>query len=327
MTSNYLKTTFAKAALTKAGINCLLVLALIFSNINLHAAPTNNNRAATQQFTPEDFSHWLNAAYIADATYKTKDDIEKILISQGYKINQYKQLEGYSVAYVIATNDRTRQQLIAVRGTSNIENVIVDAAFVLVPDKLTGIDIHQGFLLSARDIYQQILPEINPAYKINTIGHSLGGATAIILAMMLDAQGYSIGEVITFGQPKVTNISGSRKFNHLNIKRLVTEKDVVPLTPPIDPMDLMNLSIFWHQGTEIVLFKNKQYSVLSGIDSMMRASDFLNDMPSEQHLKSHFMTTYIDHLKTKLNSAEQVIFKSDFKFSDWFGSSSKSGKK
>ncbi len=311
--------------ITKTFIGFLLVTGLLIFNIDIPASPAKSERSATQRYKPEDFSHWLDAAYIADATYKTRIEVEAVLASQAYELTQYKQLKGYSVAYLIATNDKTRQHIIAVRGTSNIENVIVDAAFVLVPDELTGIDIHQGFLLSARDIYQQVLPVLNPEYEVTTIGHSLGGAAAIIVAMMLDARGYTIEEVITFGQPKVTNISGSRKFKHLNVIRLVTPKDVVPLTPPLDPIDLMNLSIFWHQGTEIVLFKNDQYAVLTGTGSMLRASDFLNDIPSEQHLKNHFMTTYIRHLKTKLESAEEIIFKSDFKFSDWFGSSPASG--
>ncbi len=312
----YLNNTFTKACTT-----CLLFLGLIVCSINVHASSASRSPAAVQHF-----SHWLNAAYIAQASYQTKTDVEKVLAQQGYTLNQYKQLDGYSVAYLVATNNQTRQHIIAVRGTSNLENVVVDAAFVLVPDKLTGIEIHQGFLLSARDIYQQILPEIKPGYTINTIGHSLGGAAALILAMILDSQGYPVGEVITFGQPKVTNISGSRKFKHLNVTRLVTPKDIVPLMPPLDPMDLMNLSIFWHQGTEIVLYKNNQYAVLSGMDSMLRASDFLNDIPGEQHLQSHFMTTYIRHLKSKLDSPEEVLYKSDFKFSDWFGSSSKSSR-
>ena len=318
MISNYLIT-----ARFKTWACHLLAACLIISSTGLSAAPAKTERAATQHFTPEDFSHWLNAAYIADATYKSEADVEKILRSQGYTLTHFKQLEGYSVGYVLATNDKTRQHILAVRGTSNAENVMVDAAFVLVRDKLTGIDIHQGFLLSARDIYQQILPEIKPGYTINTIGHSLGGAAALILAMMFDAQGHPVGEVITFGQPKVSNISGSRKFRHLNVTRLVTPKDVVPLMPPLDPMDLMNLSIFWHQGTEVVLFGNNQYAVLSGTDSMLRASDFLNDIPSEQHLQNHFMTTYISHLKSKLRAPEEVVFKSDFSFSDWFGSSPK----
>lgn len=317
MMSNYLNLSLGQIT-----VACLLILACFVNNANA----IENSKVTTSQFTTDDFAHWLDAAYMADATYKSRQDVEQVLISQGYKLQQFTQLEGYSVGYVIATNDDTRQHIIAVRGTSNAENIIVDAAFVLVPDKITGIDIHQGFLLSARDIYQQIQSEINPAYTVNTIGHSLGGATALIIAMMLDVQGYSVGEVITFGQPKVTNISGSRAFKHLNVKRLVTPKDIIPLVPPLDPMELMNLSIFWHQGTEIVLFNNSQYSVLTGIDSMMRTTDFLNDIPSEQHISNHFMSTYINHLKTKLESAEEIKFKSDFKFSDWFGPSSSTKK-
>jgi len=293
----------------------LLFSCLVFAQLSF--AQTNQ-----QQFSSKDFSNWLNAAYIAEATYQSTEDIAAVLSKQGYKITLQQEIAGYSVGFVLATNDATRQHILAVRGTSNIENVIVDVAFVLVPDKLSGIDIHQGFLLSAGDIYQQIKDKINPQYKINTIGHSLGGAAALILAMMLDAQGYDIGEVITFGQPKVTNISGSRKFRHLDIKRLVTPKDMVPLVPPVDPIDLMKLSIFWHQGTEIVLFENNQYSVLTGMDSMKRAVDFLNDIdiPGEQHLSSHFMSTYIKHLRSKLKTPVEIEYKSDFKFSDWFGS-------
>ncbi len=295
----------------------LIFSCLVFAQLSF--AQTNQ-----QQFSAKDFSHWLNAAYIAEASYQSTEDIAEALGKQGYEITLQQQIKGYSVGFVLATNDTSKQHILAVRGTSNIDNVIVDAAFVLVPDKLSGIDIHQGFLLSARDIYQQVRDKIHPQYKINTIGHSLGGAAALILAMMFDAQGYDIGEVITFGQPKVTNISGSRKFRHLDIKRLVTPKDMVPLMPPLDPIDLMKLSIFWHQGTEIVLFENNQYTVLTGINSMKRAADFLNDIPGEQHLRNHFMATYIKYLQTKLKTPVEIEYKSDFKFSDWFGSSSNS---
>lgn len=275
------------------------------------------------QYTTEDFSKWLNAAYIANATYQSNESITDELTRQGYKVQLSEEIEGFSVGYVLATNDDKKQHILAVRGTSNTENVLVDAAFVLVPDKLSGVDIHQGFLLSARDIYQQLHASLQPGYSITTIGHSLGGAAALILAMMLDKQGFDIAEVITFGQPKVTNISGSRKFKHLDIQRLVTPKDMVPLVPPVDPLDLMNLSIFWHQGTEILLYNNHQYSVLSGANSMMRAKDFLNDIPGQQHLSNHFMTTYIKYLEAKLESAQEIKYKSDFKFSDWFGSTDK----
>ena len=293
----------------------MLSCALFFS-VNVVASNSH-----PQNITPSLFSHWLDAAYVAQAAYRSKDDIETVLNQQGYKIEQYHQLDGFLVTYVLATNDETKHHLLAVRGTSNVENIIVNSAFVLLPDKITGVKIHQGFLLSATDIYERILPAIKPGYKINSIGHSLGGATALIVAMMLDAKGYPVDEIITFGQPKVTNVTGSKKFNHLNIKRLVTPKDIVPLVPPVDPMDLMQLSIFWHQGTEVIIFDNDQYAVTAGINSMMRALDFLNDTPSEQHISNHFMSTYINNLKAKLVSAQQIPYRSDFSLKDWFGTS------
>lgn len=293
-------------------LNVLLFTACLFST-SLYAAEST--------LSSRDFTHFLNAAYIAEASYKTESEINKVLLAQGYELNVYKQIEGFSVVYVLATNKITRHQLIAVRGTANAENAMVDAAFFLVADKISGINIHQGFLLSARDIYQHVLPEINREYTTDFIGHSLGGATALILAMMFDAQGYDVGEVVTFGQPKVTNVSGSLKFNHLNIKRIVTPKDMVPLVPPVDPFDLLSFSIFWHQGVEVILYKDNQYAVLTGKNSMMRATSFLNEVPGAQHLNSHFMTTYIKQLKPKLNTPVEVKYKNDFKMSDWFGNS------
>lgn len=274
---------------------------------------------AAMKYTEKDFAHWLDAAKIAQATYESDEILGEELSRQGYTVTKIQQIPGLEVSYVLATNDEAKKQLLAVRGTANIKNAIVDSAFVLVPDELTGIDIHQGFLLSSRDIYQQLKPLLKPGYTIDTIGHSLGGASALVLAMMLDAQGYTIGEVTTFGQPKVTNISGARKYEHLKITRLVTARDVVPLVPPLDPMDLMKFSIFWHQGIEIVLYDNDKYSVLTGMASMRRALDFMNDIPSEENLKNHYMTTYIKYLKAKQKSPVQVEYKSDFSFSNWFG--------
>ena len=298
----------------------LSYLKIVFICLILFVGRVEAASDSFHNFTAATFSHWLNAAFVAQATYESEADLKQVLKSQGYTIKQYAQLEGFLVTYVLAINDKTKQQLIAVRGTSNVENVVVNSAFVLVPDQVTGIDIHQGFLLSAKNIYQKILPDLKPEYKITAIGHSLGGAAALIVAMMLDAKGYQVDEVITFGQPKVTNISGSRQFSHLNLKRLVMPKDVVPLVPPVDPVDMMKLSIFWHQGKEVILLDNNQYAVTEGINSMMRALDFLNDVPSEQHISNHYMTSYIHNLKLKLKSPQEIPYKSDFKLSDWFGS-------
>ena len=296
----------------------LSVLILLFISSNALAEfSLSENKNTDEQSKDPFFQVLLDYAIIADSTYKNTLTIKKTLVSQGFQLDDYNRLPGFGVTYLIATNTQTKEQVIAVRGTSNIENTIVDAGFILIKDKKTGIDLHQGFALSARDIYTHIKDRLKADYRISTTGHSLGGAVAVILAMYLDTDGYNVDKVITFGQPKVTNISGSKKFEHLPLYRVVMPKDLVPLVPPTDPMDLMNLSIFWHIGTEIILLKGNKYAELNGIKSMMRAAEFLDDMPSTDHLKHHFMNLYLERLKKKQINPVRVPYEIKFNFSEW----------
>jgi hypothetical protein len=262
-------------------------------------------------------------ALIADAAYQGEAEIEKVLAAQGYTLIVNEQLPGYAVSYFLATDDANKQQMLSVRGTSNVENAMVDVAFQLLPNKHTGIKLHQGFAQSADYIFAKVKTRLNKDYHINTTGHSLGGAAALILAMYLDAGGYDVGKVITFGQPKVTNMSGSRKYSHLDVTRVVTPKDMVPLVPPLDPMDLMNMDIYWHLGTELVLQQGNAYSELEGVDSMMRATDFLNEMLTQANLQHHYMTVYINLITPKLVNAKRVPYENDFSIYDWLGKSNK----
>ena len=84
--------------------------------------------------------------------------------------------------------------------------------------KHAEIRLHQGFAQAAESLYLAIRPHLNKNYKITTTGHSLGGAVALILAMYLDKDHYLLDKVVTFGQPKVTNVTGAQHYRHL--KRL-----------------------------------------------------------------------------------------------------------
>ena len=276
-------------------------------------APLNSNANENTAF----FRMLLDYANIANASYKDNNSIKQTLQQQGYQLTQYNRLPGYGVTYLIATDTINKRQVVAIRGTSNVENTIVDASFVMVKDEKTGIDLHQGFALSARDIYEKIKTRLHKNYRISTTGHSLGGAVAVIIAMYLDTDGYKVDKVVTFGQPKVTNIAGSRKYGHLKLYRVVNPKDMVPLVPPADPMDMMKLSIFWHMGTEILLLPGKQYAELSGLKSMMRAVEFLDDQPSQQHISDHFMSSYLQNLEQKLPDPVLTPYEIELNFSDW----------
>ncbi len=278
-------------------------------------AGASTNQADTRFKTLYDY------ALVADAAYRGQAEIEKTLAAQNYTLTTRGELPGYGVSYLLATSDLMRQQILAVRGTSNVENALVDVAFQLLPNEHTGIKLHQGFALSADYIFEKVRPSLNRDYRINTTGHSLGGAAALALAMYLDADGYDVGKVITFGQPKVTNMSGSRRYAHLDVTRVVTPKDLVPLMPPLDPMDLMNMDIYWHLGTEVVLQEGTDYSELEGIDSMLRATDFLNEMVTQKNLQHHFMDEYLNLITPKLVNARRVPYENDFSIFELFTNS------
>ena len=294
---------------------CIISLLLLFS---AHFAS-----AQTHADEPR-FQTLYQYARLAGAAYASEQRLRQAVSSAGFELTAYDTLPGYGVSYFVLTNPDQRKHIIVVRGTSNIENVMVDAAFKLLRDKQTGVKLHQGFAVSANYLYERIQPKLHRDYTIDATGHSLGGAVALILAMHLDADRYAVGEVITFGQPKVTTVAGGKRFAHLDVTRVVMEKDPVPLTPPFDPMELMNLDIYWHLGKEVVLLPGNAYAELEGMDSMMRAVDFFQTLPGADHVRDHYMDTYLAALKARLNSARRVEYESGFNPGSLFGLGNKS---
>jgi len=198
--------------------------------------------------------------------------------------------------------------MISVRGTANVENAFVDVSLKLLPDEHAEIALHQGFAQAAEGVYKAVLPKLNKDYEISTTGHSLGGAIAVVLAMYLDIDQYTLGPIVTFGQPKVTNVNGALTFQHLNIDRVVTSRDVVPLLPPLDVTDINKPDIYWHLGKEIVLLEGNDYAVLEGVKSMMRATKVINTTLSQENLEHHQMTGYLKQVEIRTEEANLVPY-------------------
>jgi len=266
------------------------------------------------------FSEINKYAIFSSTAYQKSPAIGQNGSLKNYKISHYNNIPGFEISYFLATNDVTKSQVIAVRGTSNIENALVDIALELTTDKRTGIRLHNGFSQTAQAIYSEIKSQIKTDYVIDTTGHSLGGAVALILAMYLDTDNFNVGKVVTFGQPKVTNIAGANKFQHLNIIRVVTAKDLVPLVPPFDPVDLKNIDIYWHPGKEVILLADNTYAIIEGIESMMRAIKFTQEPLSENNLQNHQMNQYLKMVAKKIPSARLVPFNNSFNLFNLFGS-------
>ncbi len=259
-------------------------------------------------------------ARFANAAYDTETGIRQLVESSDYKLLQYHTIADVQIAYFLAFSDISRTQIISIRGTANIENAMVDISLKLKPDADIGVALHAGFAFAAKQVFTELKPLLKPGYKIRLTGHSLGGAVALILAMYLDENQFDVDRVITFGQPKVTNIPGTEKFQHLDIIRVVTPHDLVPLMPLFDPLDINNLDVFWHAGKEVILLEESSYAILEGTSSMLRATKFTQKPLSPENLKDHQMSVYLNLVDARMASSKLVPYKTNLNLFNLFGS-------
>jgi len=254
------------------------------------------------------FQDSLAYADLSLAAYKTKDEAEIIVEHNGYFLSFYKLIPGVEVQVLVVTDELNKRQVIAIRGTSNVENVLVNAAFQLLLNQGTKIKLHEGFGQAADVVWSEIKPVLKNDYEISTTGHSLGGGIALILAMYLDQNSYNVGKVVTFGQPKITNVQGAAMYRHIDLTRFVTPLDLVPLVPPLDMVDLNKLDIYWHLGQEVVLIDEKKVAFLEGISSMIRATRILDKKISEENVQAHGMDVYRQHIINNSKNVEQIEY-------------------
>lgn len=251
----------------------------------------------------EDFTDIKQLALLSAASYQGPQSLPLTLKKMGYKLIHQNDLVGTELRYFIARSaDGT--QFIAFRGTSNLENALVDLDLAFVLHPYLNVQLHQGFAKASADAFDDMREHLDKTQAVRTTGHSLGGAIAVITAMQLQREGYIVGETVTFGQPKVTNLAGAKAFSDLSVTRVVTPKDLVPLVPPLSPLQLKDLDIYWHIGREIILLADNKYSVTRGIKSMLRATKFMSSVPDETHINAHQMATYLRLINSKLTNPQ-----------------------
>jgi triacylglycerol lipase len=288
-------------------------LVLLLSALTLLVSP-----ALCRADNTIDFTNIQRHAQLSSAVYQPIDALEASL-PPGFTLIAYQTVLELEIACLVVIDDASGDLVLAVRGTSNISNALTDIDFKLTPDPIAGIKLHNGFAEASRAIYRLIEPLLDRGRTVNTTGHSLGGAVALIMAMYLHRDDFRVGDVITFGQPKVTNIAGSDEFKHLAVTRVVTPLDIVPMVPLFDPLDIGNLDIFWHLGREVVLHDDSRYSILSGVNSMMRAVKFTQRLIDQQNLDQHRMSLYHSLVENKTDAAAEVPFKTDLNLFNLFG--------
>lgn len=141
------------------------------------------------------------------------------------------ELESIGTTYMLVMDESAGEQRIFLPGTSTDVNFVLYFDDELVFDVELLIAVHRGFRQSAIAIRDDLQDRLRDDLPVRIVGYSQGGGVGVLLGRYLQLQGRQILEILTFGQPKVTDWGGTRVLRDLPLFRVVSWDDPVPKMP------------------------------------------------------------------------------------------------
>lgn len=245
--------------------------------------------------------HWF--ARRAKAAYETPAKIKEDFPNTVYVGT----VPSINVQFFVEVDHDKKQQLISIRGTTNLSNVKQDADYIEVKDNKLGIAVHEGFDSDVRAIYKDVMRRLIKDYDVKVTGHSLGAAMATILMIYLHEDGFNIKHSVNFGQPKFTNKHGAKKYGFIPLLRVENKNDLVPLLPPVTLLD-SEYGIYAHFKPELIPLNDYYYSYLVEHDAERYSVNSFWLNLGQESIKEHFMDNYLANIKSKLSRTVQVPY-------------------
>eukprot|EP01065_Artemidia_motanka_P047501 TRINITY_DN7460_c0_g3_i1.p1 TRINITY_DN7460_c0_g3~~TRINITY_DN7460_c0_g3_i1.p1 ORF type:complete len:1392 (+),score=504.92 TRINITY_DN7460_c0_g3_i1:445-4176(+) len=164
--------------------------------------------------------------------------------------------------FVCSLRDSPSEVVVCVAGTQNTDDVFRDCMFIPVPfevpfledgdDTILGQEnawqdvlVHKGFLDGATKLFHLIVPELLRLrqefgnLRLHFTGHSLGGATAVLLACFFAVtapEGLEVTSVYTYGAPNIFHVEKWEQMGKptppmlqgVDVQQFVNGRDIVP---------------------------------------------------------------------------------------------------
>jgi triacylglycerol lipase len=202
----------------------------------------------------------LQAGLALDVTHSaTVSDEELVAKYGGPGLDLIIRLAPHGDRYLIILDTVQQVQTVVLPGThlNNRNDILIDLSIHLAFDPDLGINVDTGFRGTARALLADAAPFLNTGFETNLYGYSLGGAVAVLLGAYMEHDGYIVNSIVTFGQPKVTDVAGAQELAVLPLMRFKAARDLVPDIPA---------GPYQHFGPEVILLDGPFFVYLTSAD-------------------------------------------------------------
>lgn len=258
---------------------------------------------------PIDFSRALELAQLdADITenqYYSPDDLRARYTTDDVEVKVFSTVlpgDDGETRFVLLTDYAQLRQTLALGGTDTYRQWQVDAMMEPMYQADLGANVHTGWNMLSLAVLDYVLPELRTDYTLTVTGFSLGGALTAITSKYLMQAGYRVTEVVTFGQPRVTDTAGVDVFSDVPITRFVNDKDPFPHMKG-------DGSAAAHFGRMVLLYDGPDYAYVPAGDPNLEADAQPFDSFTAEDFEYHSETLYVDRLSAKVSGTPvQVVF-------------------
>lgn len=203
--------------------------------------------------------------------------------------------------FMILTDNRARRHTLVLAGTNTQIQWAVDAATALIfQDDVNG-NVHVGWHTLSFGVFNNLLPDLRSDYPITVTGFSLGAAVSCIVSEYLIFAGYTVDEVVTFGQPRITDSTGIPTFGTLPITRFVNDGDPFPNMKASGSPAV-------HFGPMVVLYDGGFYAYVPANDPAQEVGTRPFEDFADNEFGFHAEDLYRQRLSAKLAAPTQVVY-------------------
>lgn len=216
-------------------------------------------------------------------------------------------LEKSENRYAYALDTQRGRQIIAIRGTANLANALLDLESWKDLSPVLGIKLHHGFEKAASIVFEDARQFLDFKLPVIVCGHSLGAAEAIILGMLLSKAGYRVEKILASGPPKVTDAKGVAAYANLPVVLVTSAFDPVPFLPPA----LFYPSQPFVQWGPLLMLLDGSYATVASprfYDEISPAFKEAKQYSEHFDVVDHRVWTYYDRALEKMKGIEFVPF-------------------